>query len=196
MAKTLSELLSSTSLFLFTLLFFSTTLASTKSNGFSNILSPAKLGLKQEKLSHLHFYFHDIVSGRKPSAVRVASAAITNKSATGFGAVVIADDPLTVAPERNSKLVGKGQGIYASAAQDEFGLLMVMNFALTEGKYNGSSLSLLGRNTVFSTVREMPIVGGSGLFRFSRGYAQAKTHTFDTKTGDTVVEYNVYVFHY
>ncbi|WRX23228.1 Dirigent protein - like 10 [Theobroma cacao] len=120
MAKTLSELLSSTSLFLFTLLFFSTTLASTKSNGFSNILSPAKLGLKQEKLSHLHFYFHDIVSGPKPSAVRVASAAMTNKSATGFGAVVIIDDPLTVAPERNSKLVGKAQGIYASAAQDEF----------------------------------------------------------------------------
>ncbi|EOY09568.1 hypothetical protein QUC31_010448 [Theobroma cacao] len=196
MAKTLSELLSSTSLFLFTLLFFSTTLASTKSNGFSNILSPAKLGLKQEKLSHLHFYFHDIVSGRKPSAVRVASAAMTNKSETGFGAVVMADDPLTVAPERNSKLVGKAQGIYASAAQDEVGLLMVMNFAFTEGKYNGSSLSLLGRNTVFWTVREMPIVGGSGLFRFARGYAQAKTHTFDTKTGDAVVEYNVYVFHY
>lgn len=196
MAKTLSELLSSTSLFLFTLLFFSTTLASTKSNGFSNILSPAKLGLKQEKLSHLHFYFHDIVSGPKPSAVRVASAAMTNKSETGFGAVVMADDPLTVAPERNSKLVGKAQGIYASAAQDEVGLLMVMNFAFTKGKYNGSSLSLLGRNTVFSTVREMPIVGGSGLFRFARGYAQAKTHTFDTKTGDTVVEYNVYVFHY
>ncbi|XP_021282242.1 dirigent protein 22-like [Herrania umbratica] len=196
MAKTLSELLSSTFLFLFTLLFFATTLASAKSNGFSNILSPAKLGLKQEKLSHLHFYFHDIVSGQKPSAVRVASAAMTNKSETGFGAVVMVDDPLTVAPKRNSKLVGKAQGIYASAAQDEVGLLMVMNFAFTEGKYNGSSLSLLGRNTVFTTVREMPIVGGSGLFRFARGYAQAKTHTFDIKTGDAVVEYNVYVFHY
>ncbi|XVE96161.1 hypothetical protein REPUB_Repub02eG0197700 [Reevesia pubescens] len=121
---------------------------------------------------------------------------MTNKSQTGFGALVMMDDPLTAATERNSKLVGKAQGIYASAAQDEVGLLMVMNFAFMEGKYNSSSISLLGRNTVLSTVREMPIVGGSGLFRFARGYARAKTRTFDLKTGDAVVEYNVYVFHY
>nr|KYP70639.1 hypothetical protein KK1_009862 [Cajanus cajan] len=55
---------------------------------------------------------------------------------------------------------------------------------------------MLGRNTVFSAVREMPIVGGSGAFRFARGYAEAKTHTLDLKTRDAVVEYNVYVFHY
>ncbi|KAE8726625.1 Dirigent protein 3 [Hibiscus syriacus] len=158
--------------------------------------TPKELGLGPEKLSHLHFYFHDIVSGRNPTAIRVASAAMTNKSETFFGAVVMIDDPLTEAPERNSKLLGKAQGIYASAAQDEIGLLMVMNLAFMEGKYNGSSLSLLGRNCVFTTVREMPIVGGSGLFRFARGYAQAKTHTLDLKTGDAVVEYNVYVFHY
>jgi hypothetical protein len=42
----------------------------------------------------------------------------------------------------------------------------------------------------------MPVVGGSGLFRFARGYAQAKTHDLDFKTGDAIVEYNVYVFHY
>ncbi|KAE8731142.1 Dirigent protein 20 [Hibiscus syriacus] len=196
MPETFSKLHPCTFFFLFTLLFLSNNLASAKSNGFSNILSPKKLGLGREKLSHLHFYFHDIVSGRNPTAVRVASAATTNKSKTGFGGVAMVDDPLTEAPERNSKLVGKAQGIYASAAQDEVGLLMVMNFAFMEGKYNGSSLSLLGRNCVFSTVREMPIVGGSGLFRFARGYAQAKTHTVDLKSGDAVVEYNVYVFHY
>ena len=106
------------------------------------------------------------------------------------------DDPLTVGPEPGSKLVGKAQGIYASASQEESGLLMVMNFEFSEGKYNGSTLSLLGRNTVFSTVREMPIVGGSGLFRFARGYAQAKTHWFNLTSGDAVVEYNIYVFHY
>ncbi|KAL4272305.1 hypothetical protein GQ457_13G011830 [Hibiscus cannabinus] len=183
-------------LFICTLLLFSINLASAKSNGFSNVLSPKRLGLKREKLSHLHFYFHDIVSGRNPTAIVVASAAMTNKFKTGFGAVVMADDPLTEAPERTSKLVGKAQGIYASAAQDQVGFLMVMNFAFMEGKYNGSSLSLLGRNTVLSTVREMPIVGGSGLFRFARGYAQAKTHTLDLKTRNAVVEYNVYVFHY
>ncbi|TKY62511.1 Dirigent protein 21 [Spatholobus suberectus] len=170
--------------------------ATAKSPRFYRGISPTSLALQKEKLSHLHFYFHDIVSGPKPTAVRVAEAHVTNTSSTLFGLIVMADDPLTAGPEPGSRLVGKAQGIYGSAAQDETGLLMVMNFAFTEGKYNGSTLSLLGRNTVFSAVREMPIVGGSGAFRFARGYAQAKTHTFDIKTGDAVVEYNVYVFHY
>ena len=121
---------------------------------------------------------------------------MTNKSATFFGTVLVMDDPLTVGPEPSSKLVGRAQGIYASTSQEEVGFLMALTFAFMDGKYNGSSLSVLGRNAVFSGVREMPIVGGSGLFRFARGYAQARTHTSNFQTGNAVVEYNVYVFHY
>ncbi|OIV95467.1 hypothetical protein TanjilG_06929 [Lupinus angustifolius] len=193
-SKTFCSIFSILSLILLSII-SSLTLAE-DSHLFHKTISPTLLGLRKEKLSHLHFYFHDILSGPKPTAVNVAQARMTNKSSTGFGLVMMADDPLTSGPEPDSKLVGKAQGIYASAAQDELGLLMVMNFAFTEGKYNGSTLSVLGRNTVFSVVREIPIVGGSGVFRFARGYAHAKTHTLDLKTGDAVVEYNVYVFHY
>jgi hypothetical protein len=192
MAETLPKGTAPIFLILLTIFSFSTFAI----GGFSKILSPAKLGLKREKLSHLHFYFHDIVSGRNPTAVRVAEAAMTNTSPTSFGAVFMMDDPLTARPEPSSKLVGRAQGLYASASQTEVGFLMVLNFAFTEGKYNGSSLSVLGRNTIFSAARELPIVGGGGLFRLARGYAHARTHTFDIGTGDAVVEYNVYVFHY
>ncbi|XP_073051421.1 dirigent protein 22-like [Primulina eburnea] len=163
---------------------------------FARKVSRQEMGLGRQKLSHLHFYFHDIVSGRNPTAVRVAEAAVTNSSVTSFGAVVMMDDPLTVGPEMSSKIVGRAQGIYASADLNNLGFLMVLNYAFTEGKFNGSTLSILGRNAVFSGVREMPVVGGSGVFRFARGYAQARTHTLDLKTGDAVVEYNVYTFHY
>ncbi|CAN1133719.1 Dirigent protein 19 [Linum perenne] len=146
----------------------------------------------REKLTHLKFYFHDI----NPTAVPVARAEMTNTSRSAFGLVVMMDDPLTVGPNLTSKLVGRAQGIYASASQSELSFLMVLNFAFKEGKYNGSNLSVLGRNNPFSGVREMPVVGGSGAFRFARGYAQARTHWIDLKSGDAVVEYNVYVFHY
>ncbi|KAL3846290.1 hypothetical protein ACJIZ3_003693 [Penstemon smallii] len=154
------------------------------------------MGLKKQKLSHLHFYFHDIVAGNQPTAVRVAEAAMTNTSATRFGAVVVIDDLLTLGPELSSKIVGRAQGIYASADLTNFGLLMVLNYVFTEGEFNGSTISILGRNEVASAVREMPIVGGSGVFRFASGYAQAKTHSLDLTTGYAVVEYDVYVFHY
>ncbi|CAN6719445.1 unnamed protein product [Malus baccata var. baccata] len=195
MAKTLQNL-SSTYTILITISFFLSTLVTSETHLFSRPLSSSKHGLKKEKLTHLHFYFHDIVSGRTPTAVKVAEAPITNTSMTGFGTVVMMDDPLTIGPESSSKLVGKAQGIYAVASQSEVGFLMALNFVFVEGKYNGSTLSVLGRNAVLSAVREMPIVGGSGLFRFARGYAHASTHQFDIKTGDAVVEYNVYVFHY
>ncbi|CAL9770121.1 unnamed protein product [Musa acuminata subsp. burmannicoides] len=152
----------------------------------------------REKLSHLRFYWHDVVSGPDPTAVTVARAAAssTNASASGFGTVVMIDDPMTVGPELSSRLVGRAQGFYALAAKEETALLMAMNLAFVEGKYNGSTIAVLGRNAVFSDVREMPVVGGSGLFRLARGYAQARTHSFDPKTGDAVVEYNVFVMHY
>ena len=178
-----------------TIVFFSTTVAG-KSHKFSEKLSPEKLGFKHEKLTHLNFFFHDIVTGQNPTAVRVAEAAMTNTSKTLFGSVMIIDDPLTEGPEMESNLVGRAQGMYASAGQNEPGLLMAMTFHFVEGKFNGSNLSFLGRNSVFSEVRELPIVGGSGLFRFARGYAEARTRTLDMKTGNAVVEYNVYVFHY
>ncbi|XP_057768757.1 dirigent protein 22-like [Salvia miltiorrhiza] len=185
-----------TTILAFAILTLSAISVPTNSQEFSRKLKKREMGMKREKLSHLHFYFHDIVSGRNRTAVRVAEAASTNSSATGFGFLVMIDDPLTVGPNTSSKMVGRAQGLYGSADLSEVGLLMALNFAFVEGKFNGSTLSVLGRNAVFSAVREMPVVGGSGVFRFARGYAHARTHSFDFKTGDAVVEYNVYVLHY
>lgn len=155
-----------------------------------------KTSLAKEKVTKLHFYFHDMVSGKNPTAMTVAQSSITNKSPTFFGMVNMIDDPLTLGPEPTSKLVGQAQGLYGSASQEELSLLMAMNFAFTDGKYNGSTLALLGRNMVMQSVREMPIVGGTGVFRLARGMATAKTYFLNTTTGDAIVEYNVLVIHY
>ncbi|XP_043691940.1 dirigent protein 22-like [Telopea speciosissima] len=167
-----------------------------KPHQFSRVLSPASMGLKEEKITQLQVYWHDILSGSNPSAIRVAAAPQTNTSPTGFGALVMIDDPLTEGPEMSSKIVGRAQGFYSSASQSEVGLLMAMNFAFMDGKYNGSTVTILGRNTVFSKEREMPVIGGSGVFRFARGFAKVRTHKFDPTTGDATVVYNIYVYHY
>ncbi|XP_027336064.1 dirigent protein 22-like [Abrus precatorius] len=164
---------------------------------FGRPIDRKMLGLKKkEKLSHFKFYWHDIVSGHNPTSVAVVPPPIKVNTTTAFGLVNMIDNPLTLGPELSSKLVGKAQGFYASASQSEIDLLMAMNFAFIDGKYNGSTITILGRNPVFNKVREMPVIGGSGLFRFARGYGEARTHWFDLKTGDAIVEYNVYVMHY
>ena len=87
------------------------------------------------------------------------------------------------------------RAMYIAAGKDQLALLMLMNFVFTAGKYNGSSVAIMGRNAVFTEVREMAVVGGTGVFRWARGYAQARTHTLDLKTGDATVEYNVFIMH-
>ncbi|GLJ04898.1 hypothetical protein SUGI_0005960 [Cryptomeria japonica] len=130
------------------------------------------------------------------TAVQVASAPTTNTSATFFVGVVVIDDLLTEGPEPTSKLVGRAQGLYAAASQEELQLLMAVTYVFQSGKFNGSTLSVVGNNAVFNKVREMPIVGGSGKFRLARGYALAQTHSFDLKSGNAIVHYNVTVHHY
>lgn len=148
-----------------------------------------------ETVTNLQFYFHDTVSGENPSAIRVAQAPATEKSPTLFGALLMADDPLTETPDPNSKLVGRAQGLYGSSGKQELGLIMAMSFAFIDGTYNGSSISIFGKNSALHPVRELPVVGGTGVFRLARGYAIAKTHWFDGSSGDAIVGYNVTVIH-
>ena len=164
-------------------------------DGFVRAMDRKLSGMRKEKFSHFRFYWHDIYSGRNPSALAVVQPP-ANSSKNGFGFVSMIDDPLTEGPELSSKLLGKAQGFYGLASQDEAALLMAMNFYFVQGKYNGSTITILGRNQVFSKVREMPVIGGSGLFRFARGYVHASTYKYNPSNGDAVVEYNVYVLHY
>ncbi|KAF3338433.1 Disease resistance-responsive family protein [Carex littledalei] len=144
-----------------------------------------------EKQSHFRFYWHDIFTGPNPTSVRVAEAPGTKNSSTFFGAVVMIDDALTIGPDLNTKLVGRAQGLYAGAGLKKIEFLMAMNFVLTDGIYNGSTIAIIGHNEVLNEVREMSIVGGTGLFRLSRGYVQARTFA-----NNDPVEYNVFINHY
>ncbi|XP_058768672.1 dirigent protein 23-like [Vicia villosa] len=150
----------------------------------------------QETETNLQFYFHDTQSGKNPSAVKVAEPVDNTKSfVTQFGNIWMADDPLTETSDPKSKLVGRAQGIYASSCQQELGLLMSLSYSFVDGPYNGSTFALVGKNSAMNPVREMPVVGGTGLFRMARGYAIAKTHWLDITTGDAIVGYNVTLVH-
>ena len=145
--------------------------------------------------THLHFYFHDTSSGPKPSARKLRDQ-LDPKSKTMFGLVMAMDDLLTAGPKAGSAVVGRAQGLYMGTYQSGgLCLLQVMNLVLTVGPYNGSSLAVLGRNCMLAAVREMPVIGGTGAFRYAQGHATLTTNFFDLKTGNAIVEYDVYVMH-
>ncbi|CAO2145798.1 unnamed protein product [Urochloa humidicola] len=148
--------------------------------------------------THIHFFFHDTVSGKSPTSVRVVDPPSSSSSSSPmsfFGMVNVMDDPLTEGPEQDSAAVGRAQGLYMGSDQAKLGFFQAMNLVFTSGEHNGSTLALLGRNCPLDDVRELTVVGGTGTFRFARGYAQLRTHWLDFHTGDATVEYDVYVMH-
>ncbi|XP_020110182.1 dirigent protein 21-like [Ananas comosus] len=149
-----------------------------------------------DDMTHLHFYMHDIRSGPNATAVEVVTGPVPVPSVPGvnFGDFVAIDDPLTEGPALSSRLVGRAQGFYLSAALQEVSFLVSANFVLAaDGPYNGSAVSVLGSDPIAAPVRELSVVGGSRRFRMAYGYVLWKTYFFNATTLDAILELDVYV---
>ncbi|KAF8711143.1 hypothetical protein HU200_029151 [Digitaria exilis] len=155
--------------------------------------SPATAEPWDQKETRLRVYWHDVLSGNNATAVTVAEGPLTNTSATQFGKVIVIDDALTLEPNlTTSKIIGHAEGIYVSAGKDTLSLMMAMNFVFIDGPYNGSSIAIFGPNFAERKVREMSVIGGTGVFRFARGYVEIMTWS---NTVDTTVQYDIFVRH-
>ena len=153
------------------------------------------------KTTHLHFFLHDTLSGKDPSAVLVArggSRTPKPDDPVPFGSLYATDDVLTEGPQRESKVVGNAQGLYIASGRAQLSLVLGMDFELTDGPFNGSAFVVYSRNTVVEhpVGRELAIVGGRGKFRMARGYALLRTHYLDNNNGDAIIEYNVTLHHH
>ncbi|KAK8564353.1 hypothetical protein V6N13_005414 [Hibiscus sabdariffa] len=120
-----------------------------------------------KKLTHLHFFLHDTMSGKDPSAVVIARPNVTTTSVP-FGEVIVVDDPLTIGPNIMSGVIGNAQGLWVSTGKDVLTLMVYLDFGFTEGEFNGSSISMFSRNPITETDRELAVVGERGKFRMAK----------------------------
>ncbi|XP_047938820.1 dirigent protein 11-like [Salvia hispanica] len=142
----------------------------------------------------LELYVQDLRVGNKnATVVEVAKAAgVTDKSPFNFGSVHVVDDLVTEGPGINSRPLGRVQGLTINADLSTFGIATNLNLYFTVGKLAGSTLCILGRNQVMDDQRELPVVGGSGIFRFARGYAIQTSHSMDAAANYAVLKYTIY----
>ncbi|KAE8725568.1 dirigent protein 23-like [Hibiscus syriacus] len=157
---------------------------------------------RREKMTRLHFFFHDILSGKNPGAVPIALPNITNAGL--FLTLIAMDDPLTIGPELTSTNIGNAQGIYVWTARDPtmFSAVFYADFAFTSGRFNGSSFGLFSRYPETEIARaseqviELAVVGGRGAFRMATGYALTRVTYASAENGDASLEFNVTLYHY
>ncbi|KAL7257431.1 hypothetical protein ACSBR1_003680 [Camellia fascicularis] len=98
------------------------------------------MGMKNLSIMFLILAIAVMISGKSPSAMRVAQSDITDKSPTFFVMLNAMDDPLTAGPNPNSKIMGRAQGFYIAAGLDELGLLMALTLVFTDEDYKNSTL--------------------------------------------------------
>lgn len=153
--------------------------------------------------THLHFYMHDDYTGPRPTAMRVVSgrAMSTSVNATApktaprqFGDIVVLNNALTVGPSGGSGRVGTAQGWAVRVSEGGIISDLTLHLVLEAGEHRGSSLTARGRIDMDATVRESVLIGGTGRFRYARGYMLTKNYDYGLATGG-VVEIDVYVQH-
>jgi hypothetical protein len=98
-----------------------------------------------------------------------------------FGDTTVIDDPLTEAPNTSSQLVGRAQGTYTLASLREPVLMVSMTVAVTSGVYNGSTIAVVGRDDLSAAVRELAVVGGTGVFRRATGHVLWRTVRMESR---------------
>ncbi|KAL8061530.1 hypothetical protein ABFX02_02G092000 [Erythranthe guttata] len=180
----------------FTLIIFSLALAMPWANATDQGPEEAwfrSLCQGKEKVAQLRFYIQDALSGPNATVWEVARSNITSASPTSFGQVRVIDDLITTGPDPNSMKLGRAQGLITMADLQVPAIAMNINFYFSAGKYNGSTLCILGRNQILSPNRELPVVGGTGAFRMARGYSISNTYSYDVVANYGVLEYVVYV---
>ncbi|GER41417.1 disease resistance-responsive (dirigent-likeprotein) family protein [Striga asiatica] len=146
-----------------------------------------------EVSAKIHLYVQDVLAGENQTVYEVARASVTSTSPTSFGQVRALDDLLTALPDPGSKKVGRIQGLITSADLAKTALAMNLNFYFTSGEIAGSTICMVGRNQIDDPTRELAVVGGTGVFRFARGYAITKLYSYDVETNHGVIEYTLYV---
>ncbi|KAH6832909.1 hypothetical protein C2S53_000452 [Perilla frutescens var. hirtella] len=149
-----------------------------------------------ENITKLHFYVHDVRAGPNATLYGVASSSITASSTTSFGQINVFDDRVTAEPDINSEEVARAQGLTTSSDLQIRAVTMNLNFFLKSGEFNGSTISIAGRNQVGDPQRELSVVGGAGAFRYARGYAITSTYSNDVEANYSVLEYTIYVTTY
>ncbi|KAF8701538.1 hypothetical protein HU200_033564 [Digitaria exilis] len=148
---------------------------------------------------HLHFFMHDEYMGPNPTAALIVPGRTPLPDATGtsssrrFGDIAVMNNALTEGPKRGSPRVGTAQGFTVRVAERGSVNALSMHLVMDAGEYAGSSLVVNSRVDTDLAVRESVIVGGTGQFRFARGYALSRSYDYDLAKGG-IVEVDVCLY--
>jgi len=129
------------------------------------------------------FYMHDnLIRNNDETAFPVAGMNGSSSDPGKFGTLVVFSDVINERPQMNESdshnIVGLANGMYVNT-NPVTGLhfLMVFTVVFQSKEYNGSTLEMQGTARFDQPQSEYAVVGGTGKFRFARGYVLSTTES-------------------
>ncbi|CAM6098530.1 unnamed protein product [Calypogeia fissa] len=133
-------------------------------------------------LTQFTFFLHDnLLTITQNSADVLILPELLAPAGSFYGAFVVFDDSMTLLPDPSSQEIARGRGSYLFDAKDTKGpgldFEWTAQFNEASGYGNGTTLSFQGFDRTPDATREISIVGGTGMFRMARGWADITTYS-------------------
>ncbi|KAK2643177.1 hypothetical protein Ddye_024940 [Dipteronia dyeriana] len=113
-----------------------------------------------------------------------------------FGTLTVIDDELTEGHELGSGLVGKAQGFYVASSEDGTSQTMAFTTMFVSGGY-ADSISFFGVHRTAVSESQIAIMGGTGKYVNTKGFATVKTlptnTQHETDGSETLLQFTVYL---
>ncbi|GJN28081.1 hypothetical protein PR202_gb16163 [Eleusine coracana subsp. coracana] len=141
------------------------------------------------------------VSNKHAMLLQIALLSLAALAGTGDGAKTktrthirfYMHDLVTALPGRPATAVRITTGTTPVPVDPRIRFGDIFNTVFTAGPYNGSTIALVSRDAFFDEVRELPVVGGTGMFRGVSGYGLLRTHIFNTSEMNAVLKIDMYL---
>ncbi|GAU31880.1 hypothetical protein TSUD_270650 [Trifolium subterraneum] len=138
--------------------------------------------------SNLVYYLQDIGKGNNPTVATVIGINGRVWSYNTFGTIFVVDDPVLLEPSPLSTQVGKAQGVITVTSIDGANVNIVLSLVFNDVQYGRSTLQIQGSSHQRDNLRELSVIGGTGRFRFARGYVVFETVSYDPTNNHSVIK--------
>lgn len=145
----------------------------------------------QPNRSTLVFYMHDVGKGPKATVLPVIGIKDKVWSYNTFGTIFVVDDPVTLTPSPTSTQIASTQGVITVTSQDGANVNIVLSIVFNNAQYSGSTLEIQGTSRQRENLRELSVVGGTGRFRFAKGFIVFETVSFDGSNNQSVIRLTI-----
>ena len=149
----------------------------------------------EPKKTSLSLYFHDTPDRCDSNFKVIPVTRIAGKAwnVPNTGTVIVTEDLITKTSGQNSAEVGRAKGMYVTAGSNGLDSQVSISIEFTDEEYKGSTIEIQGISNQFMPGAEVSVVGGTGKFRFARGYATFATHHLDIPNRYAIIRCDITV---